>query len=45
MGNPAFAPGGVDVYDISQDCRHPELMASAPGERVRPRERDGARTA
>jgi hypothetical protein len=30
MGNPAFAPGVVDVYDISRDCRHPELMASAP---------------
>ena len=30
MGNPAFAPGVVDVYDISQDCRHPVLKASAP---------------
>ena len=30
MGNPAFAPGVVDVYDISRDCRHPALMASAP---------------
>jgi hypothetical protein len=30
MGNPAFAPGVVDVYDLSRDCRHPELMASAP---------------
>ena len=30
MGNPAFAPGVVDLYDISRDCRHPELMASAP---------------
>lgn len=23
LGNPAFGPGVVDVYDISQDCRHP----------------------
>jgi hypothetical protein len=30
MGNPAFAPGVVDLYDLSRDCRHPELMASAP---------------
>jgi hypothetical protein len=30
MGNPAFYPGVVDVYDISQDCRHPVLKASAP---------------
>ena len=30
MGNPAFAPGVVDIYDLSRDCRHPELMASAP---------------
>ena len=29
-GNPAFAPGIVDVYDISQDCRRPVLQASAP---------------
>ena len=29
-GNPAFAPGIVDVYDISADCRHPVLKASAP---------------
>jgi hypothetical protein len=29
MGNPAKAPGGVDVYDISGDCRHPVEMAAA----------------
>ena len=26
-GNPATAPGIVDVYDISQDCRHPVLKS------------------
>ena len=30
LGNPAFYPGIVDVYDISGDCRHPVLKASAP---------------
>ncbi|HEY8000915.1 MAG TPA: hypothetical protein VID76_03190 [Solirubrobacterales bacterium] len=30
LGNPAFYPGLVDIYDISQDCRHPVLKASAP---------------
>ncbi len=30
MGNLAFAPGVVDVYDVSKDCRRPELKASAP---------------
>jgi hypothetical protein len=29
-GNAAFAPGVVDVYDVSQDCRHPVLRSSAP---------------
>ena len=29
-GNPAAYPGVVDVYDISGDCRHPALKASAP---------------
>jgi hypothetical protein len=29
MGNPAQYPGGVDVYDISKDCRHPQPMAAA----------------
>ncbi|MDQ6796222.1 MAG: hypothetical protein M3067_15665 [Chloroflexota bacterium] len=30
MGNPSAYPGDVDVYDISQDCRHPVLQASLP---------------
>ncbi len=30
LGNPAVYPGLVDIYDISQDCRHPVLKASAP---------------
>lgn len=30
LGNLAFAPGIVDVYDISGDCRNPQLRASAP---------------
>ena len=29
-GNPAFAPGIVDVYDISADCRDPVLRSSTP---------------
>jgi hypothetical protein len=29
LGNPSQYPGGVDVYDISKDCRHPEPMAAA----------------
>src|SRR3712207_4649697 len=29
-GNPTAYPGIVDVYDISQDCRHPVLMSSLP---------------
>jgi hypothetical protein len=29
-GNAAFAPGVVDVYDVSADCRHPVLRSSAP---------------
>lgn len=29
-GNPAFAPGIVDVYDASADCRHPVLRSSSP---------------
>jgi hypothetical protein len=29
-GNAALYPGVVDVYDISQDCRHPVLKASLP---------------
>ena len=30
MGYPTFNPGFVDVYDISQDCRHPTLDSSTP---------------
>ena len=30
MGSPATAPGVVDVYDVSQDCRHPVLQSSTP---------------
>jgi hypothetical protein len=29
-GNPAFLPGIVDVYDASEDCRHPVLKSSSP---------------
>lgn len=29
-GNPALYPGVVDVYDISQDCRHPVFKSSLP---------------
>lgn len=30
LGNPAFGPGVVDLYDISVDCRAPVLKASLP---------------
>jgi hypothetical protein len=30
MGNPAFNPGFVDVYDLNADCRHPVLQSSLP---------------
>ena len=30
MGNPAFYPGVVDVYDVNEDCRHPALQSSLP---------------
>lgn len=30
FGNPAFGPGFVDVYDISGDCRYPQLRATSP---------------
>ncbi|MDP9100677.1 MAG: hypothetical protein M3N21_00790 [Actinomycetota bacterium] len=30
MGSPATAPGIVDIYDVSQDCRHPVLQSSSP---------------
>jgi hypothetical protein len=29
-GTPGAAPGVVDVYDLNNDCRQPELQASAP---------------
>ena len=29
-GNPIFAPGQVDIYDVSQDCRNPVLKSSLP---------------
>jgi hypothetical protein len=29
-GNPATYPGVVDVYDVSADCRAPELQSSLP---------------
>lgn len=30
MGNPLTNPGFVDIYDVSQDCRHPVLLSSTP---------------
>src|SRR3989440_119309 len=30
MGYPTFNPGFVDIYDVSKDCRHPELKSSSP---------------
>jgi len=30
MGNPAAYPGQFDLYDVSQDCRHPVLKATLP---------------
>jgi hypothetical protein len=30
MGSPATAPGVVDIYDVSQDCRHPVLQSTSP---------------
>ncbi|HUR15252.1 MAG TPA: hypothetical protein VM097_12255 [Mycobacteriales bacterium] len=30
MGSPVTAPGIVDVYDVSSDCRHPVLQSSTP---------------
>lgn len=30
FGNPGAAPGVVDLYDVSRDCRHPELQSSLP---------------
>jgi hypothetical protein len=30
MGYPTWQPGFVDVYDVTKDCRHPELQSSVP---------------
>jgi hypothetical protein len=30
MGYPTFSAGFVDVFDVSQDCRTPELLSSTP---------------
>ena len=30
MGGPATMPGFVDIYDLTQDCRHPVLKSSLP---------------
>jgi hypothetical protein len=30
MGNPTVYPGVVDLYDVSRDCRRPELLSSSP---------------
>ena len=30
LGNPLSYPGWVDIYDVSQDCRHPQLDSSSP---------------
>ena len=30
LGNPTIYPGLVDIYDISEDCRHPVLKSSSP---------------
>ncbi len=30
FSTPAVAPGTVDIFDISQDCRHPVLKTSTP---------------
>lgn len=30
MGSPATAPGVVDIYDVSNDCRYPVLQSSTP---------------
>jgi hypothetical protein len=30
MGSPLTAPGIVDIYDVSQDCRYPVLQSSTP---------------
>lgn len=30
LGNPAFNVGILDVYDLSEDCRDPQLLSSSP---------------
>jgi hypothetical protein len=30
MGTLATAPGFVDIYDVSEDCRHPRLLSTFP---------------
>ncbi|MGH2684971.1 MAG: LVIVD repeat-containing protein, partial [Actinomycetota bacterium] len=30
MGYPTWNPGVIDVYDVTQDCRHPVLQSSTP---------------
>ncbi|HEX8744567.1 MAG TPA: hypothetical protein VF712_15680 [Thermoleophilaceae bacterium] len=30
LANPGAGPGVVDVYDLNEDCRQPQLQASAP---------------
>ena len=30
MGYPTFNPGFIDIYDVSKDCRHPQLQSSSP---------------
>ena len=30
QGNPAFAPGVVDLYDVNTDCRFPALRSTLP---------------
>jgi hypothetical protein len=30
MGNPLTTPSLLDIYDLSQDCRHPVLRSSTP---------------
>jgi len=29
-GTPVTAPGELDVYDVSKDCRHPQLQSTTP---------------
>jgi hypothetical protein len=29
-GNPTTGPGAVDVYDVTQDCRHPMFRSTSP---------------